>query len=267
MAKVRGWVVFSLLVIDLVAKNGYFEEEFNEDMTRVNKYILLIILMTGNYWSVGQSLSCDCEALIRQYPVKADSIKPRRELADDIKKVRSIYESKSDFEIRHYVGRGITNGGHVTVISCKQNTLKARTFHYWVKLNHPSPDEKIKRVMIRKIKVNKAWNLVLEDLAKLHLFTLPDMDLLNPRMKKYAERNGKIVEHRILIADGTSFTIQIKSGTDIRSYGYSNPDSYYKFYDDVEELRMAGEISSYLSLNLKTKKPRRLKYTINKLFH
>jgi|GEM_PF-5763063 len=235
-------------------------------MTHIIKCILVVFLMSGYYGVGAQSAPCDCRALIRQYPIAADGTKPSHELADEIKKVGSIDESNSDFEIRFYLSPGITNGAHVKVISCAENRLTARAFHYWFKSDRMDNTDKIGKVKIRKVRTDKDLSVILGELEKLHFFTLPDMKKLRPRMKKYGTRNGKAAEIRREILDGTGFTVQIKNGDYVRSYEYSNPGSYYKFYDDVEELKMADEIYGYFQANLKTKKVRRLKYGVRKLF-
>jgi hypothetical protein len=223
-------------------------------MTYTIKYILFIFLMSGCFGVRAQSAPCDCQALIRQYPITADSTKVNHELADEIKKVGSIYESDSDFEIRFYISSGITNGAHVKMISCAENRLKARAFHYWFKSDPVTNIHKINKVKVRKVRTDKDWSVVLKELEKLHFFMLPDMEKLRARMKKYGTRNGKAVEIRREVLDGIGFTIQIKNGNYVRSLSYDNPGEYYKFYDNVEELRMADEIYKYFQTNLKSKK-------------
>lgn len=239
---------------------------YDDGMTHIIKCILFVFSMSGYYGVRAQSAPCHCQALIRQYPITADSTKVNHELADEIKKVGSIYESDSDFEIRFYISSGITNGAHVKMISCAENRLKARAFHYWFKSDPVTNTHKINKVKVRKVRTDKDLSVILGELEKLYFFTLPDMEKLRPRMKKYGTRNGKAAEIRREILDGTGFTVQIKNGDYVRSYRYSNPGSYYKFYDDVEELKMADEIYKYFQTNLKSKKVSRLKYSVKKLF-
>jgi hypothetical protein len=56
-------------------------------------------------------------------------------------------------------------------------------------------------------------------------------------MKKFTEVKGKQMESEINVMDGNSYTVEFKIGDSFRIYEFDNPDSYSRFYKDIEELK------------------------------
>ena len=200
----------------------------------------------------GQSAIDDCSNLTEGIQIQEDSIAPYVSFVDKHRKIGAIQNSTSDFEIRYYVTPSLVNGGGVIVINCYQGSLKAQRINYWFNPKKSYEKRKVKKVEVIDLQPVTSWVAFIDSLKSLGFFTLPTMSKIRPKMKKYMTlKDGRTVEKRVEIMDGAIYTFEIKIGDKIRTFSYHSPMAWYRTYDNVRELKLAGEIQEHFVNDLK----------------
>jgi hypothetical protein len=169
---------------------------------------------------------------------------------DKNKKIGRIKDSKADFEIRYYYTPSLVNGGHVTIIYCTDDKMKARKINYWFSVKKDYDKRKINKIQTVEL-APKSWEIFFDSLELMNFYNFPTMETIRPKMKKFMTRaDGKVVEKRSWITDGANYTFEIKIGNVIRAFTYHSPDAWYRAYDNVDELRQATEIIEFFKKSL-----------------
>lgn len=177
---------------------------------------------------------------------------------DRAKHIGAIQNSTSNFEIRFYTIPSITNGGQVTIISCGEGHLSARRVEYWFKPRKSYGKRKINKVRVTSLVPTESWQVFMDSLQSLSFFTMPTMEDIRFKMKKYMTLDdGRVVEKRSWITDGAVYAYEIKIGSKIRTFSYHSPMAWYRTYDNVDELKMADDIRNHFVTNLMEAEKRR----------
>jgi hypothetical protein len=215
------------------------------------KRTLFIILFLFTSSSFAQKALPDCSSLTMGIELDANYDGTNDSFIDRHKEIGSIKNSPADLEIRCYTIPSLTNGGHVMIIKCENNQISARSIKYWFNPDKPAGKRKINKIEIKNLEPVQSWGVFFDSLQSLTFFTLPTMEEVRPKMKKYMTLDdGKVVEVRSQILDGVDYRYEIKIGLKIRTFSYHSPLAWYRTYDTVDELKKAGEIRNHFVSNL-----------------
>ncbi|MBX2970678.1 MAG: hypothetical protein KF803_15005 [Cyclobacteriaceae bacterium] len=215
------------------------------------KHKLTTIILLKTILLFGQESKFNCDLVTDRVKIESDSINYENSFIDNHKDIGLISKSKADFEVRYYNTPSLTNGGHVIIISCADNTIKAKKVTYWFSVNQDYEKRRINKTKVEELKPKKTWDSFFDTLEKLNFYDFPTMETIRPKMKKYMTlEDGRVVEKRSMITDGVYYTLEIKIADKIRKFSYHSPISWYRVYDHVDELRQAEEIKEFFKNNL-----------------
>lgn len=149
-------------------------------------------------------------------------------------KIEPIDKVDSEIEIRFYKLAALSNTRNLKIIKLS-NTV-------WTSFEY---DELNKPIKIKKYTLapTSDFDSFIVKLLEQNFTRLPNQLDLQGKMKKFTEVNGKQTESEILVRDGYSYTVEFKIGDHFRIYQFYNPDSYARFYDNVDELKNYDAIS------------------------
>lgn len=209
------------------------------------------LLLLFTILAFGQGDNFNCSIVTGKIKITADSVLYEDSFIDKNKKIGHIKDSKADFEIRYYYTPSLVNGGHVTIINCADNKIKAKKINYWFSVKKDYDKRKINKTQTIEL-TPKSWSIFFDSLELMNFYNFPTMETIRPKMKKFVTRaDGRVVEKRSMITDGANYTFEIKIGNIIRTFTYHSPDAWYRAYDNVEELRQATEIIDFFRKSLR----------------
>ncbi|UYN87586.1 MAG: hypothetical protein KIT51_04825 [Cyclobacteriaceae bacterium] len=215
------------------------------------KLILTTLIFLRTLSLFGQESKFNCDLISVQIKIKSDSLIYENSFIDKHKDIGLIGKSKADFELRYYNTPSLANGGHVIIISCVDNTIKAKKVTYWFSVKQDYEKRRINKTKVEELKPTKTWNSFFNTLDSMNFYNFPTMEEIRPKMKKYMTlEDGRVVEKRSMITDGVYYTFEIKIKDKIRKFSYHSPISWYKVYDHVDELKQAEEIKEFFKNNL-----------------
>jgi hypothetical protein len=185
--------------------------------------ILFISLSTSGQTTIRGTTKINIDGII------SDSVNnsPNKKFEKRIN-IKSIDKSDSEIEIRFYRLTSLSNTKNLKIIKLRDKEWTSLEYDEW---NNP--------VKIKKYKLNVMTDFesFTINLFDQNLTQLPNQDDLKDKMKKLTVRNGRQVEQRLSVSDGDSYTVEFRIGDKFRIYQFDNPDSYARFYDNVEELK------------------------------
>jgi len=198
-----------------------------------------------------------CGALFADLELSDDTTKKETNFIDDHRRIGYLQNSKHPVEIRYYYTPSLVNGGSVTIIQCIEGEFEAKKVEYWFNPNKTYEKRKINKTKVTPLTPKESWDSIIDSLHSMNFFNFPSMEVIRPRMKKTMKlKDGRIVEKRSMIIDGATYTYQIKIDNKIRTFSYHSPMSWYKVYDNVEELKIADDIRNLFETHLKEDKSR-----------
>ncbi len=154
---------------------------------------------------------------------------PNKDFEERIR-IKPIEESSNEVEIRFYAHTLLTDTRDLQIIQLHKSAWKGLLFR---ETNHP-------RIKINKykLKAKAGWAEVFGMLLENNLTRLPNQEELKPGMRKVSTgNNGWEVEHKLDVTDGTVYTVEFRIGDTFRIYSFHSPESYSKFYPDVQALK------------------------------
>lgn len=109
-------------------------------------------------------------------------------------------------------------------------------------------DDDFRKIEIRS---SKELSFVWMEILNTDVLSLPAQSVFKYKLKgkaKVVNVNGKYEQFapRMLILDGSSYVIQVCDGTKKNSFEYDNPEEYYSYYPDVDELQSFTELKRIL---------------------
>lgn len=149
-------------------------------------------------------------------------------------KIEPIDKADSEIEIRFYKLTALSNTRNLKIIKLSNTVWTSFEYEEW---NKPS---KIKKYTLVP---TSDFDSFIVKLLEQNFTRLPNQLDLQGKMKKFTEVNGKQTESKIVVTDGYSYTVEFKIGDHFRIYQFYNPDSYARFYDNVDELKNYQAIS------------------------
>ena len=135
----------------------------------------------------------------------------------------------------------------------KDNSEKwtAKFYEHYSKVDKQS---KI-RILEKSVKSEHDMDFAYQNLLRSHILELSNLDDIKWKLESRGpvipfenKVNGELVKeygfiiNKSAILDGKTYTIQVKALGKTNSFSYSNPESYFKKYPEVDELIYVCEI-------------------------
>lgn len=156
-----------------------------------------------------------------------------------------LQASNNEVDLRIFLGRGITNGGHVVRIVKSSSGWTGTKYDYLLKRKKGQVAEKIAKTTKTELKSNN-WDSLWTKLETLDIMTLPSQDEIKDKLRKEVTTNrGKGYEVMVVI-DGSSYNLKLKSRDKVVQFSFHEPWTYFQKYPDVEEVRKYSDIISTL---------------------
>jgi len=157
-------------------------------------------------------------------------------------KIKAITESKKDVDLRIFLGTGITNGGEIIHITKKKKKWRAVQYEYY--LDTELDNRPIKTYYKNKLKPTESWDKFWTHLQNLDIVILPDQEKIKSKLRtEITNKRGKGYRY-LMIGDGSSYHINIKSEDQFNNYSFNNPTTYAKTYPHVSEVVSYANIIS-----------------------
>ncbi len=151
-------------------------------------------------------------------------------------------------EIRIYRTPGMTNyTGIFRMYQDSKEKWRAELIDHYAKV----PNQTEPKIEKRKLKSKSKMDLVWLEIQKTNIQDLPNMTEIEWKLKK----NPQIVKdmgetvlswQKSSILDGEGFDVHIRWGKDFNRIYYSNPESYLRIYESVDELIYFNELLNLL---------------------
>lgn len=135
-----------------------------------------------------------------------------------------IDSSSFDFEIRFYKLTAVTNKRNLRLVRFISGQWESFEF-----------DENNKsKIIKRPIVPTTGYDVFLINLTKHNFKSLPNHTDLDKKIQDGFATKKEYLQSRPSIMDGYEFTVEFKIGYKYRVYQFSNPESYAKYYDNIE---------------------------------
>ena len=159
--------------------------------------------------------------------------------------MRDLKTTGSEIDLRIFLDRGITNGGHVIQIVKRNAKWTGAKYDYLLKMKKGTVTNKIAKTTKTELKSNN-WDSLWAKLENLDITTLPNQDDIKDKLRKeVTTKRGKGYEV-LNVTDGSSYDLTIKKDENIFSYSFHSPWTYSQKYPDVEEVRKYSDIITTL---------------------
>ena len=188
------------------------------------KKLLIFIIILSNSTLFGQNLA---------------------EINENVGFVDSLNNKK---EIRIYRTSGMTNyTGIFRMYQDSTEKWRAELIDHYAKV----PNQVELKIEKRKLKSKSKMDLVWLEIQKTNIQNLPNMADIDWKLKKEPvihEMDGEKVLSwkQSSILDGEGFDVQIRWGKEFNRIYYSNPESYLRIYENVDELISFSELLKLL---------------------
>jgi len=153
--------------------------------------------------------------------------------------IADITTSDSEIDLRIFLDRGITNGGHVLHILKSNKGWTGTKYDYWLKMNDGYVTEKIEKTKKTKLKSND-WDSLWSKLQQFNIFTLPEQASIKDKLRKKVKSprgDGHEAYELMIMTDGSSYDLKIRTREKIVKYSFHEPCAYSNKYPDVEEVK------------------------------
>ncbi len=168
----------------------------------------------------------------------------------DLNQIVGLTDSlTNEKEIRIYKSSG-ESGEYKDIFRMYQDSAKiwrAELISYTTRAPNPA------RLSLQKqeLKSNSDMDVVWLNIVKTNIQHLPNMSDIDWKLKEdvvIKEINGKkeLVWKITFITDGDSFEVQFRCGKKSNRIVYSNPESYLRMYENVDELIYFNELLNVL---------------------
>lgn len=166
--------------------------------------------------------------------------------------IPDIRTVNNEIDLRIFLDRGITNGGHVVRIIKTGSTWTGIKYDYLIKLKKGTVTEKINKVT-RTILKSRNWDSLWTHLESLNILTLPNQDDIKDKLRtEVTTKRGKGYEV-LIVNDGESYDLNVRHLSSTRCYSFYSPWTYSNKYPEVSEVKNYGEIISTLESGLNIK--------------
>ena len=166
--------------------------------------------------------------------------------------IADITTSDAEIDLRIFLNRGITNGGHVLQVVKNSKGWTGTKYDYWLKMNDGHATEKIQKTIKSKLKSND-WDSLWIKLQQFDIMTLPNQDSIKDKLRKKVKSNRGDGYEIMIITDGSGYELEIKNREKIAAYSFHEPCAYSNKYPDVAEVRSYCNIISTLEREFQIK--------------
>ncbi|WP_298767646.1 hypothetical protein [uncultured Polaribacter sp.] len=184
--------------------------------------------------------------LLISFGVKAQNIKL---LNKDLNLTDTL---KYNREIRIYSGGGINNYSSVfRMYNYERKKWKAEFYEHYAEI----PNKTELKIEKKKLKPKNNFDFIFLKFLRSKVMNLPNQEEISWKIQgrdsifeTKTNRKGKeIIEYEsvhksISILDGVSYTVQVKEFNKTNEFKYYNPESYYKNFNEIDELLFMVEI-------------------------
>ncbi|QBN19470.1 hypothetical protein [Flavobacterium nackdongense] len=153
-------------------------------------------------------------------------------------------------EIRIYKDYSISNTVEIfRMYDEGKNNWKVTIYYYSKNLKQVTKINQIQfpKENIGKLKPKDA-NLIWLNLLLLDLEFLPDLKEINYKLKlssiKFEDGEYVTIKNIKTVVDGDSYEVFIKNGSIENSFSFNNPETYLKYYPNVDELISYNQLLS-----------------------
>ena len=149
-----------------------------------------------------------------------------------------------NFEIRIYAGGGITNYSSLfRMYKDKSNKWTAKFYQHYAKVSGQAELRTEKQTLKSENDMEFVWNSIL----RTNVQYLPNMSEIKYKMRERGNVELVDGEYQLTwrakeIMDGVGYKVQIKANKKLHEVDYGNPESYLKYYPDVDELIYFNEL-------------------------
>ena len=157
--------------------------------------------------------------------------------------------NSTDVDLRLFLGRGITNGGHVIRIARSNGRWEGMKYDYFLKMRKGLVTQKIKKTIETKLS-SVDWESLWSHLIQLDILTLPDQDSIEHKLRKEVTTIRGEGYSILVINDGSSYDLIVKNEGKISKYSFYEPWTYSRHYPDVDEVRKYSQIIETLEKEL-----------------
>ncbi|MHB0756856.1 hypothetical protein [Polaribacter sp. M15] len=159
---------------------------------------------------------------------------------------------KYNREIRIYSGGGINNYSSVfRMYNYERKKWKAEFYEHYAEI----PNKTELKIEKKKLKPKNNFDFIFLKFLRSKVMNLPNQEEISWKIQgrdsifeTKTNRKGKeIIEYEsvhksISILDGVSYTVQVKEFNKTNEFKYYNPESYYKNFNEIDELLFMVEI-------------------------
>lgn len=135
-----------------------------------------------------------------------------------------IDSSSFDFEIRFYKLSTVTTKRNLRLVRCIDGQWESFEF------DEIKESKIIKRAIVPTI----GYDRFLSNLTKYNFTTLPNHSDLDKKIQDSYASKKEYLQSRPSILDGYEFIVEFKISDKFRVYQFYNPESYIKYYDNIE---------------------------------
>ena len=153
-----------------------------------------------------------------------------------------------DSEIRIYVGGGITNYSSLfRMFKDESKKWKAEFYEHYSKVQGQEEPRTEKRTLKSENNMEFVWNSIL----RTNVEFLPNMSEIKYKMRERGNIELVDGEYQLMwkskqIMDGIGYQVQIRTVNTSNELDYGNPESYLKYYPNVDELIYFNELLSLI---------------------
>jgi len=153
-----------------------------------------------------------------------------------------------DSEIRIYAGGGITNYSSLfRMFKDESKKWTAEFYQHYAKVQGQAELRTEKRTLKSENDMEFVWNSIL----RTNVEFLPNMSEIKYKMRERGNVELVDGEYQLMwkskqIMDGIGYRVQIRTENTSNELDYGNPESYLKYYPDVDELIYFNELLSLI---------------------
>jgi len=143
-----------------------------------------------------------------------------------------------DSEIRIYTGSGITNYSSLfRMYKDKSDKWTTEFYQHYAKVSGQAELWTEKQTLKSKNDMEYVWNSIL----RTNVQFLPNMSEIKYKMRERGDVEFVDGEYQLMwktkeIMDGVGYKVQIKADKKFNEIDYENPESYLKYYPELDEL-------------------------------
>jgi len=203
---------------------------------------ILILLITSSAW--GQT-TIRGTTKITSDGVTSDTVNtsPNKDFENRIN-LGPINLSVYDLEIRCYTLTAMTNKRNLRIVKFTNDKWEAVEFE---------EKQKSSKVTRRELDPTMGYERFMTSLIDQNIFTLPNQSEVDKRIADSFASKKEALSSRPGVSDGYIITIEFKIDNKYRVYQFSNPDSYLRYYRNVDEFKNYSSIKNLFEEGLERK--------------